>query len=89
MQEWLPKLVGIERSLVLRLADGSEVRSVAEAAHASQLTRETVTAAVHFVQFALHRRPRSSRSGPVVRSNWPSITRHISEAVVLRDLTVT
>ena len=28
MQEWLPKLVGIERSLVLRLADGTVVRAV-------------------------------------------------------------
>ena len=51
MREYLPKLVGIERSLVFRLADGSEVRCQAEAAHASQLTRENVTAAVHFVEF--------------------------------------
>jgi hypothetical protein len=51
MREYLPKLVGIERSLVFRLADGSEVRSAPEAAHASQLTRENVTAAVHFVEF--------------------------------------
>ncbi len=51
MREWLTKLVGIERSIVFRLTDGSEVRCVAEAAHASQLTREHVTAAVHFVEF--------------------------------------
>ncbi len=51
MREYLPKLVGIERSLVFRLPDGSEVRSQPEAAHASQLTRENVTAAVHFVEF--------------------------------------
>jgi hypothetical protein len=51
MREWLPKLVGIERSLVFRLPDGSEVRCEVEAAHASQLTREHVTAAVHFVDF--------------------------------------
>lgn len=51
MREWLPKLVGVERSLVFRLADGSEVRCAAEAAHAEQLTREHVTAAVHFVEF--------------------------------------
>ncbi len=51
MREWLPKLVGIERSLVFRLPDGSEVRCAVEAAHATQLTREHVTAAVHFVDF--------------------------------------
>lgn len=51
MREWLPKLVGIERSLVFRLPDGSEVRNTVEAAHASQLTRENTTAAVHFVEF--------------------------------------
>lgn len=51
MREWLPKLVGIERSLVFRLPDGTEVRNTVEAAHASQLTRENITAAVHFVEF--------------------------------------
>jgi Protein of unknown function (DUF3501) len=52
MREWLPRLVGIERALVFRLADGSEVRAVTEAQHESQLTREEITAAVHYVQFA-------------------------------------
>ncbi len=33
MRVWLPKLVGIERSFVFRLMDGSEVRSIAEAQH--------------------------------------------------------
>jgi hypothetical protein len=51
MREWLPKLVGIERSLEFRLPDGSTVRSSAEAGHASQLTRDHVTAAVHYVTF--------------------------------------
>jgi hypothetical protein len=51
MREWLPKLVGIERSLVLRLADGSEVRAITDEGHASQLTRDHVTAAVHYVRF--------------------------------------
>lgn len=53
MREWLPKLVGIERSLVLRLSDGSEIRAVTDEAHAAQLTREHVTAAVHYVRFEL------------------------------------
>lgn len=52
MQEWLPKLVGIESSIVFRLADGREVAAVTEAQHESQLTRDYVTAAVHYLQFA-------------------------------------
>lgn len=51
MRLWLPKLVGIEQSLLFRLTDGSEVRCTVEAQHASQLTREHVTAAVHYVDF--------------------------------------
>ena len=51
MREWLPKLVGIEKSLVMVLADGSKVRCVVDEQHAEGLTRETVTAAVHYVRF--------------------------------------
>lgn len=51
MREWLPKLVGIENSIVLRLADGSQVRGTVDEQHAEGLTRETVTAAVHYVRF--------------------------------------
>ena len=51
MREWLPKLVGVERSLVFRLPDGSQVRSITEAQHEAQLTRTDVTAAVHYVRF--------------------------------------
>ena len=51
VREWLPKLVGIERSVVFRLSDGAEVRCGVDAQHASQLTRADATAAVHFVHF--------------------------------------
>ncbi|MDX2380866.1 MAG: DUF3501 family protein [Acidimicrobiia bacterium] len=53
MREWLPKLVGIERSIVIVLPDGERVRSITEEQHAGQLTREHVTAAVHYVRFEL------------------------------------
>jgi hypothetical protein len=53
MREWLPKLVGIERSFVVVLPSGDRVRSITEEAHAGQLTRETVTAAVHYIRFEL------------------------------------
>jgi hypothetical protein len=52
MREWLPKLVGIENSIVLRLADGTQVRGTVDEQHAEGLTRETITAAVHYVRFA-------------------------------------
>lgn len=51
LREWLPKLVGVERSFVFRLPDGSTVRSVTEEQHESQLTRADVTAAVHYIRF--------------------------------------
>lgn len=56
LREWLPKLVGIERSLVLRAGEGQdvvEVRASPEAGHEAQLTREEVTASVHYVRWDL------------------------------------
>ena len=51
MREWLPKLVGIESSIVIKLGDGSVSRSIAEEGHAENLTRADITAAVHYVRF--------------------------------------
>jgi len=56
LREWLPKLVGIERSLVLRAGDGDaavEVRAVTEEGHRAQLTRQEITASVHYVRWEL------------------------------------
>jgi hypothetical protein len=53
MLRWLPRLVGIERCFVFRLPDGTEVRSITEEQHDSQLTRDDVTAAVHYIRFEL------------------------------------
>jgi hypothetical protein len=53
MREWLPKLVGIEQTILLRLPDGSEVRCVVDPQHAARLTREHVTSAVHYITFDL------------------------------------
>jgi hypothetical protein len=59
MQEWLPKLVGIERHAlvsILPAGDAGEARALrceVEEGHAAQLTREEVTAAVHFVRWRL------------------------------------
>jgi hypothetical protein len=56
MEEWLPRLVGIERSLELIIGEGHGavvVGSEVDEDHASQLTRDEVTPAVHYVRFAL------------------------------------
>jgi len=52
LMEWLPKLVGIERSVQLRI-DGEVVAATPDAEHERQLTRETITASVHYVHFEL------------------------------------
>jgi hypothetical protein len=52
MRDWLPKLVGIERSIALRVGSGDDavlLRAAPEAAHEAQLTREEITASVHYV----------------------------------------
>ncbi len=57
LRHWLPRLVGIERSVAFELPrpPGSTspptVVSVPEEAHANSLTRESVTSAVHYVRF--------------------------------------
>ncbi|CAN5730568.1 DUF3501 family protein [soil metagenome] len=54
LREWLPKLVGIERSIVFRLGEGDDahwVRCTVDADHEKQLTRDEITAAVHYVHF--------------------------------------
>lgn len=56
LREWLPKLVGIERSVRLEIGTGEGARSipaVLDADHESTLTREEVTASVHYLHFSL------------------------------------
>jgi Protein of unknown function (DUF3501) len=52
VREWLPRLVGIERSVRIVLADGSSIRGRTSDDDAARLTREDTTAAVHFLKFA-------------------------------------
>ncbi len=66
MREWLPKLVGIEQSFAIVLPNGDRVRSITEEQHAEQLTREHVTAAVHYIRFEFTpEQVNSFASGPV------------------------
>jgi len=68
LREWLPKLVGIERALLFRFGPSglAPARSIPEVGHAEQLTREDVTAAVHYVRFSLTpAQVEAFESGPV------------------------
>jgi len=50
LEEWLPKLVGVERAVRLHIGD-EVVAATPESAHEEQLTRDDVTASVHYVCF--------------------------------------
>jgi hypothetical protein len=51
LREWLPKLIGIDRCVALVLADGTTIAG--EPLDEERLTRDDVTAAVHFLRFRL------------------------------------
>ena len=56
LREWLPKLVGIEQQVELRIGSGAETRVVrckVDPDHAKQLTRDEITASVHYVRWDL------------------------------------
>ena len=55
LEEWLPRLVGIETEVELRLGPSGQrrVRCRVDEAHLRQLTREEITASVHYVHFDL------------------------------------
>jgi hypothetical protein len=56
LREWLPKLVGIETAVVLRIgtgADAIDVRCRVDPDHEKQLTRDEITASVHYIGFEL------------------------------------
>ena len=56
LREWLPKLVGIERAIDLRIGTGSDavrVTCTPDPDHEKQLTRDEITSAVHYVRWHL------------------------------------
>jgi uncharacterized protein YggL (DUF469 family) len=64
LREWLPRLVGIHDALVVVLPDGREVRGYDPTA--DRLTREDITAAVHFLKIDLTAdEQRAFAAGPV------------------------
>lgn len=79
LREWLPKLVGIERSFHLVLPDGPPearvVRSITDEQHDSQLTRDHTTAAVHYIRFELDPvQVQAFRDGVVLAIDHPAYT---------------
>jgi hypothetical protein len=70
LHAWLPRLVGVERSCVLRIGEGPDavsVTSVPEVEHEAALTRDDVTSAVHYVRFPVGAgRADELRAGPAV-----------------------
>jgi Protein of unknown function (DUF3501) len=53
LREWLPKLVGIERTIQLVLPSGATVPAQVEEDHEAQLTRDDITSTVHYLRFEL------------------------------------
>ena len=51
LREWLPKLIGVDGCVALVLADGTTIAG--EPLDEARLTRDDVTAAVHFLRFRL------------------------------------
>lgn len=56
LREWLPRLVGVEQRVAFRLGSGVdtvEVRCIVDPDHEKNLTRDEITASVHYIHFAL------------------------------------
>jgi uncharacterized protein DUF3501 len=51
LREWLPRLVGIELHVAVVLPDGTGVVGAPSEEDESRLTRDDITAAVHFLKF--------------------------------------
>jgi hypothetical protein len=51
LREWLPRLVGIELHVAVVLPDGTRVVGAPSEEDESRLTRDDITAAVHFLKF--------------------------------------
>lgn len=97
LREWLPKLVGIERDVVLGIGEGDgrvELRDEVDEAHAAQLTREEVTSSVHYVRITVPEadRDRFGRERVVLRIDHPAYRHEVelsaeAKASILADWT--
>ena len=53
LREWLPKLVGIERSVGVVIGEDPMIPAALDAEHALQLTRDEITASVHYLRVTI------------------------------------
>jgi len=79
LREWLPRLVGIERAVVLTIGEGDRLvalRDDVDEAHASQLTRQEITSSVHYVHITVPEadRARFGTERVVLRIDHPDYT---------------
>jgi hypothetical protein len=51
MREWLTKLAGVENAVRLVLSDSTEIPAIIDEQHSEGLTRDHVTAAVHYLRW--------------------------------------
>jgi len=51
LREWLPRLVGVEQNVAVVLPDGTRIAGVQSEEDELRLTRDDITAAVHFLKF--------------------------------------
>ena len=66
MLEWLSKLANVERSVLIVLSNGDRVRAKIDEQHEQGLTREDVTAAVHYLRWDFTAEQiEAFRAGPV------------------------
>jgi hypothetical protein len=98
LMNWLPKLVGIEQAVELRIGDAAGsgplvVGARPDREHEKQLTRDTVTASVHYVHFDLTPdEVRAFEQGPVAvaiaHSNYSFASElpETSRTALIRDL---
>jgi hypothetical protein len=85
MREWLSKLANVERSVLIVLSNGDRVRATIDEQHEQGLTREEVTAAVHYLRWDFSdEQIEAFRSGPVqLQIDHPAYL----ESVELSDMT--
>ncbi len=89
LRDWLPRLVGIEQTLELRIGTGDDrivVPCIPDEEHQSQLTRDEITASVHYLHFRLDAgQVDAFASGPV---ELASTHENYEHATPLGDATV-
>ncbi len=89
LREWLPRLVGVERTVEFVLPSGDVVAAILDEDHAEHLTREETTSAVHFLrwEFTADQVEDFASGEPVLRITHPAYAEETSLAAsTIREL---